>query len=214
MGQHELNAGAAALAASGFSLTKLEGVFAEAGCPVARSTLSRWRKGEKLPGDSSREVLARPPTNIPVDAWDRASPTAAKTKTPAAGRNGRANASRAADGPSEPPAPRSPRGGSAAAEGTRASDLAEDLLARIRRWREQSEIDGTARGQQQLAELEMKAIKQFADLTGQVATSEAVLVKSAAWKRVVSRLTGVLERHPAALREVIAMLEATVGHEH
>lgn len=178
-----MNAGASKLRDSGVSLAKCVEALGKAGVTVTRKTVSVWRDGSRVPSDEARAVFAKAPFRIPVGSWEVA--------------GGRRKAS---DPPPPPTAPAPPPSPPAAS--TSASDLAEDLLTRIQRWRLDAESTSTSPlAKKQLAELEMRAIAEFARFTG-AATPETVLLKSPAWGRLKSRLLSALRAHPDALQAV------------
>ena len=184
-----MNDGAVRLKALGLSLGKIAEELGKLGLTVTKMAVSRWIRGERVPTLEARAVLEKPPFGIDPKAWDSAA-------GPAGAKKARAPA---------PPSPPSAPAGAVA----NAPELAQDLLTRIQRWREQSEVDGTPAAQAQLAALEMRAIQQLAGLTGQAAAPEAELVRSPAWKKLKAELLGALERFPDALAAVVQVLGAT-----
>jgi hypothetical protein len=188
-----MNEGAARLAGKKMNGPALVRAMAAFGVTISTMTAGNWQRGKKLPADVARGILARPPFDIPADAWDRdAGPGLATAAVPA-------------PPPSEPTGPRPPP---SSLDMPTASALAKEALAAVQVL--QLQLDSSTlsiEGRKKLGDMLGAAIDRYAKYSGQGAP-EKDLVNSPQWARLSDMLVGALLKHPEAARAVQAVLRA------
>jgi hypothetical protein len=179
-----MNQGAELLERSEMTLAAVVRALEKQGVRVTPEAVRCWRNGSKLPGDVARVALSKAPFRIPPDAWDRR--------------------------PGAEPKPQMKRHRSDPAKAgvvVDAATLAKEQLERIQAWRREADEDASDATRAKLAALEMRAIRAYAQLTGQATSTEAELARSPQWARLRSDLVSALEKHPEAAKDVLAAIE-------
>ena len=190
-----MNEGAKRLTACNLSLAEAVTALKANGQKASRVAVKRWRDGTRVPAEGVRAAFAAPPFEIPLDAWDLLPGAASAKKTARAGL-----AKHQAPKRPDVREPASPPDESAAGH-------QRDLLTRIQRWRGEAEFaNASPTARAQLAELEQRAIRELAALTGEKAQPDAVLLKSPQWGRLTAKILEALEGYPDAARAVRAAL--------
>jgi hypothetical protein len=216
-----MNSGSFALAATGASLADICGRLARRGVKVVRATASNWRAGKTSPSEEAREAISAE-FGIAAGSWDVAVSPAGKARAPSphcvkprrhergaarplrsASTHQRANADPSGRISTVPPEDRAELA-QAVAEQVRAA------VERIALLRAEADLMGTPSAKAQAMRLELHALEVLARITGETppaTVTEAVLVKSAAWRRLRDRIIAAFMKHPEAAADVMAALD-------
>jgi hypothetical protein len=173
-----LSEGARRLKALKVSDAALATMLGSMGFKVAPQAVGRWRSGKRAPVQEARDVMARPPLSIPLEAWDGEGERG--VLPPDDDVPPRAPRAPPHDVPPDPAKPS-------------ARQLQEELLERIQDYRTEAIAKGRTIQAAALISHEQKAIAELAKLTGESGAPESVLVKSPAWVKLRAELLVALE---------------------
>lgn len=179
------------------------------GFKVAPQAVGRWRSGKRAPVQAARDVMAKPPLSIPLEAWDseggergvlQAATMEIRLPGPAPRGDPLASSGRY-ETTAGPPSPEEPAPPTAVA-------LQKELLERIQDYRAEALARGRTIQAAALISHEQRAIAELAKLTGEAGAPESVLVKSPAWVKLRGELLAALEgAGEAVVRAVREALE-------
>ncbi len=156
-------------------------------CGIAKSQIHYYRRGEKVPDETTAETIELH-LSIPRAAWKQRLSRETTTK-------------------SEPPALPVDEEFDPAASGESAKDAARAHLKNVRSLRRAAQTQDRS-DLPKWVELERRAVLDLARFSGELtAADENKLCETRQWRTLRDEVLGALEPYPDALRAVIAKLE-------